>query len=333
MRLFLIAALAVALAAPCVGAAVINVNPNEGAIRTIQQGLVAASPGDTVVLYPGVYDSVYHFVSPYGVRTAICRLVNGVTLRGMDRSDCVIDHTAAEYGILCEDVGATAIVRNLTIRGGVGRDAGRGDDGDGRNLVAGIMCWENASPTIENVTITESATGIVVRDACAPAIRRTVIARGSHHGIYVYGNGASPVIVDRVTAVQNFDVGLYVYRGTVTATNSCITHSGKPGVQSYDCVPSVSYSNVTLNGQAVTPSLNYGGGISDQTGLNGNISQEPFYCDYTGAAGYDYHVCLASPNVGAGQGGTDIGALGGACSQCQSPVSRTTWGAIKALYR
>jgi len=333
MRLALIAALAAALAASCAGAAVIVVDPNEGDIRTPQQGILAASAGDTVVLSPGVYDSVYSFNTSVGVRTAICRLASGVTLRGMNRDGCVIDHTGAEYGILCENVDATAIVRNLTVKGGIGRDAGREDDGDGRNLVAGIICLENASPTIENVTIKDSATGIVAREGCAPTIRRTVIARGSHHGIYVYMNGASPVVIDRVTAVQNFDVGVYVFSGTATITNSSITHSGKPGVQSYECTPAVAYCNVYLNGRTVTPHVNYSGGITDQTGLNGNISMEPFYCDYTGAAGYDYHVCLDSPNVGAGQGGVDIGALGGACPTCVSPVSRMSWGAIKALYR
>ncbi len=187
-----------------------------------------------------MYDSVHTFLTgSVGVRTAVCRLRSGVTLRGMQRSSCVIDHTGAEYGIICENVSAASAVRNLTIKGGIGRDAGREDDGDGRNLVTAIMCLKDASPTIENVTIKESATGIVAREGCAPTIRRTVIARGSHHGIYVYMNGASPVVIDRLTAVQNFDVGVYVYSGTATIASSCITHSGKPGVQSYECAPSV----------------------------------------------------------------------------------------------
>lgn len=334
MRFALIAALAAALTASCAGAAVIVVNPASGNYRTIQSAMLAASPGDTVVLSPGVYDSVHTFLTgSVGVRSAVCRLRSGVTLRGMQRSSCVIDHTGAEYGIICENVSAASAVRNLTIKGGIGRDAGREDDGDGRNLVTAIMCLKDASPTIENVTIKESATGIVAREGCAPTIRRTVIARGSHHGIYVYMNGASPVVIDRLTAVQNFDVGVYVYSGTATIANSCITHSGKPGVQSYECAPSVVYSNVYLNGRTSVSPANYAGGLSDQTGLNGNISQEPFYCDFTGAAGYDYSVCLSSPNVGAGQGGTTIGALGGACPTCVSPVTLTTWGSIKALYR
>jgi hypothetical protein len=330
MRFVVFAVLLAALAVPA-GARVIDVGPS-AVYQHIQDAMYAAVAGDTLVLAPGVYDSAYPFNTDFGLRTAICRMTPGVTLRGVDRRDCIIDHTDAEFGVLCQN--ATGIsIRNLTIRGGVVRDAGRVDDGDGRSLVAGIMCLENASPTIVNVSITESATGIVVRGGCAPLVRGALIARGSHHGIYVYGNGASPVVVDRTTIVGNFDAGMYVYDGNATVTSSCITHNGKPGIYAYECLPSVAYCNLYLNGRLIADPANYGGSISDQTGVSGNLSSEPFYCDFTGGAGYDYHVCFLSPNVGAGQGGTDVGVYGGACGACVSAVTPTTWGAIKAMYR
>jgi len=322
------------VAAVPAGADVIVVPNIEEGIRTVQEAMNIAEAGDTVKLAVGVFDSAYTVLTPYGTRTAVCRLKDGVTLRGAVRRQSIIDHTSADYGIYCEDVGAAARIRNLTIRGGVGRDAGREDDGDGRMLAAGIVCLENASPTIENVSINESATGIVVREASAPTIRGTLVARGSHHGIYIYRNGASPVIIDHVTAVSNFDNGLYVFSGTAEVTSSCVTHSGKPGISAYECTPTVSFSNVYLNDRTATDDPeNYSGSLDDLTGVSGNVSAEPFYCDFVGDVGYDYHVCLASPNVGAGEGGTDIGAFGGSCSECTSPVRKSTWGAIKALYR
>ncbi len=41
--------------------------------------------------------------------------------------------------------------------------------------------------------------------------------------------------------------------------------------------------------------LNYGGSLDDLTGVDGNISAEPYYCDFFGTAGYDYHVCATVP--------------------------------------
>ncbi|MBM3307167.1 MAG: right-handed parallel beta-helix repeat-containing protein [Candidatus Eisenbacteria bacterium] len=331
MRLALVAVLMAALVCYA-GAAVRTVTPQSDPYPTIQSAMLVSAPGDTVVLSPGTYRDVERFNTSIGLRTAVCKLASGVTLRGMNSANCVIDHTATEIGILCANITGGAI-RNLTVRGGIGRDSGRQDDGDGRGLVAGIMCLENASPTIERVRMAESATGIVVRGGCAPVIRSCIIARGSHHGIYIFMNGSSPVVIDHTTIVQNFDAGVYVFAGSAAISSSCITHSGKPGVYSYECLPSVTYSNVFQNGRTLPVPVEYGGWITDQTGQNGNISLEPFYCDFTGALGYDYSVCIDSPNVGSGEGGTNIGARGGTCTQCVSPVTRATWGAIKALYR
>ena len=188
------------------------------------------------------------------------------------------------------------------------------------------------------MTIEESSTGLLCRDNGAPTIENCVIARGGHHGVYAYGNGTTPVVLDRLTIVGNFDYGVYVFDGAVDISNSCITHNHKSGVYSYMSTVSVEYSNVYWNDYISTEFLNYGGGIGDQTGLNGNISEEPFYCDYIGDVGYDYQVCFTSPNVGGGENGSDIGAdtsgLGvGSCSDCVSPVTNISWGVIKALYR
>ena len=75
------------------------------------------------------------------------------------------------------------------------------------------------------------------------------------------------------------------------------------------------------------------GPSDDLTGVDGNVSMEPFYCDYTGDAGYDYQVCFASDLIGLGAGGSNIGAWGGGCTDCVSPIRRASWGAIKALFR
>jgi len=298
----------------------------------------AGYPGhdDTVLLMPDRYDSVSTFVTVFGVKTAVAGLRDGVTLRGADREDVILDQIAAEYGVLCQDVGAGAVLDNLTITGGGGRDRGRSDDGDARNLVAGIACLDGGSPTITGVSIERAATGIVVNTLhgeAAPTIEGVLIARGSHHGIYIQENGATPVDISSTTVVENFDIGIYVYGGSATIANTCITHNRLFGIKSYFVTPPVENCNLFFNDRDSISPQEYGGNITDQTGINGNISEEPFYCDFFGNLGYIYYVCQGSPNVPPQSSVGQIGAFGAGCENCDSPVSAVSWGAIKALYR
>ncbi len=202
--------------------------------------------------------------------------------------------------------------------------------------MAGIACLVDASPLIDEVTIQESATGITVRGTSTPVITSTVIARGSHHGIYVQTEGAGLLTIDHVTLVQNFDIGISLFTGETSITNCSITHNGKNGIRVYGDLPVVEYCNLYVN-DYIDPDPVDGPqdylGMDNLEGQFGNFSDEPYYCDFVGAVGYDYHVCTASPNVGTGLGGSDVGAYGGACSECVSLVEASTWGAIKALYR
>lgn len=342
---FVLLTLLVGLLATAAGAVTIVV-PDEGlGITEIQQAVFLADPGDTVLVMAGVYDSVYSFMTPLGRRNAIVAISSDIVLLGDDRGGVEIDYSQAEYGILVQNVSTDAVIANLTILGGESRDKGLVDDGDGRLLAAGICCLEAASPTIRDIDIENGATGIVVRTGMssadsAPVIEGVVIARGSHHGIYVYENGSTPAVIDKCTMVDNFDYGIYVSGGTVEVSNSALTHNGKNGVYGYLATPVITYCNVYWNDQmfpsSTTGPLNYGGDLSDLTGVDGNISEEPYYCDFFGSAGYDYHVCMdtpVSPHYQAGEGGVTIGALDAACSGCASPVERSSWGAIKALYR
>lgn len=307
----------------------------ELSITEICEAMDLASAGDTVLVRRGVYDSVRGYITPFGLKTAVVSMTDGVTLIGIDREDVEIDQTEADYGILCTDVGASTVIENLTVMASLGRGRGTEDEGDGRNLVAGIACLTGANLTIRDVTIENVSTGIVVRgedSPSAPVIENTLVARGGHQGIYVFMNGPSPVVVDHVTLVENFDHGIYAYDATVDVSSCNITHNEKNGIRSYLASVAVQYSNVFLNDRFSTVPENYGG-MADPTGTDGNVSMEPYYCDFTGQFGYDYHVCLTSDILTLGEGGSIIGAFGGACSDCVSPVEKSSWGAIKALYR
>jgi hypothetical protein len=324
-------------------------------VTTIQGGINLAAyltyehpfagyPGhvDSVLIQPGTYDSVHYFPTPLGGRSAVAWIHDDITLVGVDRGDVKINYENADYGIVCMNVSRDAVVANLTILGGDTRSAGGLDDGDGRLLTAGIGCIDAASPTIRNVDIENGATGIIIRtdsSNSAPLIEGVVVARGTHHGIYIYNTGTEPTVVDRCTIVDNFDYGISANSASVEVSNSAITHNGKYGLISYLANVTASYCNVYWNDHMFPGEggpLNYGGELEDLTGTNGNISAEPYYCDFDGDAGYDYHVCRTdpvSPHYQAGEGGVTIGAYGAVCTGCQSPVNEITWGAIKALYR
>ena len=333
---FTMAALTVVLLAAAASADLIVVPDEDNGIVGIQQALDLAGAGDTVYVMSGRYDSVSTFTTVYGQRTAIASVPEGVMLMGEDGDDVVLDQREAEYGILLQNVTASTVIRDLTVAGGGDRDLGRTDDGDGRSLVAGIGCLDNASPTITGVTIENTATGIVVRSNSAPTVQSSLIVRGSHHGVYVFENGATPAVFDHMTITDNFDIGISVSGGNAQITNCSITHNGKEGVRGYTTTPTIEYCNLYANDEVAPDDepQNYGGTLDDLTGIDGNISAEPFYCDFSGSAGYDYTVCFDSENLGAGVGGSDIGARGGGCNDCvESPVENVSWGAIKSLYR
>ena len=338
---FVLLALLCGLMAAAAGAVTYEVPDEDLGIVAIQQAVILADPGDTVLVMSGTYDSVHTVITPLGVRNAIVSLDKDIVLMCAERGDAVVSHAAAEYGIVCIDVSRAALIANLTIVGGGGsRDQGLVDDGDGRFLTAGIACFDAASPTIRDVDIEQDATGVVIRTNSAdsaPLIEGVVVARGTHHGVYVYDNGATPVIIDRCTFVDNFDYGIYVSGGTVDISNCAITHNGKYGVKAYLSDPDISYCNVYWNDRmfpdgGIGP-LEYGGSLDDLTGIDGNISAEPFYCDFIGTSGYSYSVCDDSPHAEGGEGGVTIGARPIAGCECVSPVEHTSWGAIKALYR
>jgi hypothetical protein len=75
---------------------------------------------------------------------------------------------------------------------------------------------------------------------------------------------------------------------------------------------------------------NYVENCGDQTGLDGNISEDPLFCNPLAG---DYTLASNSPCIGAGMGGTDIGAFGAACEPTLVIARELSWGTIKALYR
>lgn len=61
------------------------------------------------------------------------------------------------------------------------------------------------------------------------------------------------------------------------------------------------------------------------------VFEDPLFCDFNAG---DLTLCANSPCLPDNNGwGTQVGALGQGCADCDSPVEATSWGAIKAMYR
>ncbi len=81
--------------------------------------------------------------------------------------------------------------------------------------------------------------------------------------------------------------GIYYNGATTFISNSIISHNNGQGINTIASPLAISCSDVYGNTDG-----NYTGGISDQTGINDNISVDPVFCDH---AGGDYSIGSVSP--------------------------------------
>ncbi len=71
--------------------------------------------------------------------------------------------------------------------------------------------------------------------------------------------------------------------------------------------------------------------IAGQYGINGNLSEDPLFCDLYND---DLTLCGNSPCLpDSNDCEVLIGAYGEGCDDCENPVEMTSWGSIKAMYR
>ena len=68
--------------------------------------------------------------------------------------------------------------------------------------------------------------------------------------------------------------------------------------------------------------------IADQSGVSGNLSADPLFCD---RPGNDFTIDAASPCAPTLR--PPCGLIGALGVDCDSPVQAKSWGSIKAMYR
>jgi hypothetical protein len=155
------------------------------------------------------------------------------------------------------------------------------------------------------------------------------ISSNEAYGSYAGGVWFQAGTITRCTIVANAaddeGGGVYCSNGTGSIIDCIIANSteGEGVACDADDVPTLTCCDVYGNAGG-----NYDVNIGDQTGIDGNISEDPEFCDPgTG----DYSLYNTSPCLPGGNGcGVQMGAYG---HGCDSPVGEMSWGALKALLR
>jgi hypothetical protein len=298
-----------------------------GDAATITAAVAAADDGDSIFAHQGTYNEAGISVS----KALVIAGVDGAALTTVDGNgfgNGIFTFPAATKVIL---------IRDLTIK-----------NGSTTILGGGIYC-SNSSVTVERCVIESCYSpwyggGMAVTNA-SPTIRDVIFRsnQADHDGGGLYFSASSSV-VDSCIFHDNASAGSGGAIGMINSTpqfRNCTVHHNSAGAKGGGvyvgiggnpsltrCVVSSAtagggiYVETTAVGATVACSDvfgnaggEYAGSISDQTGLNGNFSLDPLFCD---VAIDDYELHILSPcmpgNHPAGTACGLIGALGGGCN-------------------
>ncbi|MCJ7459882.1 MAG: hypothetical protein MUP17_12980 [candidate division Zixibacteria bacterium] len=289
-------------------------------LSTIQGGINGAVNGDTVLVAPGTY---YEHINFYGKAilvkseagaesTIINKAYSGVpiaTFSSGEGNNSILQGFTIQNaynpdqrggGIYCFNSSPT--IRNNIVKGNWGRYGG------------GISCYYYSSPIIEKNRLIGNTSGyhggaIDCSNQSSPTISRNLMIQNrsnNYFGGAIFCNASSPLIVNNTIDSSIESVGsIYCYSfSSPEVKNTIISNGSSYGIIAVEnSYPIITYCDVWNNASGnlygIVPGI-------------GCISTNPAFCDTTPD---NYYLSNLSPCVGAGEGGTDIGAFGVGCGR------------------
>lgn len=344
-------------AASCLHAATLRVDPaGDGDHTTIQAALTAASSGDTVLVAPALYTGSANRDLDFAGKDIVLsseagpddtiidceRLGRGFYLHGGETSATVIagftvrSGESAERGggVCCE--GASPTIEDCVIEGcvtGAGAVTGYG---------GGVFC-SNSALSLTGCVLTgnsaDEGAAMYAMDSSPALTGCALVANAAIRGgggIRILRGGAGAHLTDCTLAgntAATYGGGVYCCYSAPVITDCTITGnaaSNGGAVYGYDASPTITNTILAFSttGAAVycpgassftiTRSCSFGnaGGDSLCGAHHDNVFADPAFCDTTAG---EFGLQNCSPCLGAGAGGTDIGAWGVGCS-CTSGV-------------
>jgi C1A family cysteine protease len=297
---------------------------------TIQDAITASQRGDVIRVAGGTYTgnfTVPDYRSLYGGYNST------FTVRDPDLYPTVLD--GAGSGNVVSIQGAeNVIVDGFEIKGSGGAASGvyvRNSEFVLRNcdvygnyrgvyVLSGTGTATQGDAIVEFCTIrNNTGVGVVINNPNNPRAYVTWCA--------IYGNGSN---------------GIYAYSEPMDITNCTVAYNGASGIDFRSSAGDPLMNNIVVGNtgygivcSSATPVLTYNdvwgntsGQYSGCSGGTGSISEDPVFCDGPGG---DVSVHAASPTLGTGADGANMGALGIGCPEGPRELALAQVGASLML--
>ena len=200
-------------------------------------------------------------------------------------SESVLQGNGRSIGI-CIAEASSVLISNLRIR----------------SHDAGIGLINNSQATITNSELSSNTIGILLMHNSTATIKNNIIFNNKASGI-LFEDGPSNTTsqVSHNTIIGNNTDNSYdqinIYRkANVNIKNNVIINGKRGGIYKSNQADALHTGALVINNNDVwNNGANYSGGITDQTGQNGNISVDPKFVSAT-----DFHLQPDSPAQGMG---------------------------------